>query len=600
MVEFFQPRLSYIICTAPRTGSWLLAEGLQSSRIAGRPREWFHKVAEKDRSSQWGMPLPSDHGYTDYVARMLRAATTPNGVFGLKLHWYQFQRLPEKLGTIEGYKDVPMTVALPRLFPNLKLIWLTRRNKIRQAISLMRARQTGSWWHPESYTVKRPVLGQAVFDPRAIDGAERHLLENDTGWKQTFEEFNAKPMVVVYEDLVVNYEPTVREVLRYLGIPGADRVAIPPTKMKVQSDGMTDAWFRRYLDFKQLSAVEQEERAVTGNQSRTMHPVRWKRLLAENLLQGKKDSAVVEVLVNAGVTRPKAELEVVRAHVDPYLRGAESVVGRMRRAEMLVEMYRSLAATNPHFGQVERRPTVSPGDFLREFYSVNRPVILTGLMQNWQARSTWSPESLRNRFPEETVEIMLREPRKNGQQAGAKRIQVRFADLLDRTLHHSTADSCCLLPPDFLQRPAVRPIFDDLSPWPEFMQPEAAAQGTTLIIEPSGYTTPMRHEMGNVMVAQISGKKRFKLVPPYERNLLYAGGRRVSQVNPFQPDLARHPRFQDASPTDVDLEPGEMLFLPVGWWHCEQAAERNLTLILTSFSFPNQFDWGQPHESHAG
>src|SRR5262249_56036499 len=35
------PSSSYFICTLPRSGSWLLSEGLEKTGIAGRPREYF-------------------------------------------------------------------------------------------------------------------------------------------------------------------------------------------------------------------------------------------------------------------------------------------------------------------------------------------------------------------------------------------------------------------------------------------------------------------------------------------------------------------------------------------------------------------------------
>src|SRR5580698_8296041 len=100
MVEFLKPRQSYIICTAPRSGSWMLSEALQATKLAGRPREWFHKDAEKERCENWDIPQPSESGYTEYMDRVIRAATTPNGVFGLKLHWYQLRLLPSKYATI--------------------------------------------------------------------------------------------------------------------------------------------------------------------------------------------------------------------------------------------------------------------------------------------------------------------------------------------------------------------------------------------------------------------------------------------------------------------------------------------------------------------
>ena len=43
------PTSSYVICTNPRSGSWLLSEALTASGVAGNPREWFNELEEEQR-----------------------------------------------------------------------------------------------------------------------------------------------------------------------------------------------------------------------------------------------------------------------------------------------------------------------------------------------------------------------------------------------------------------------------------------------------------------------------------------------------------------------------------------------------------------------
>jgi ribosomal protein L16 Arg81 hydroxylase len=42
---------------------------------------------------------------------------------------------------------------------------------------------------------------------------------------------------------------------------------------------------------------------------------------------------------------------------------------------------------------------------------------------------------------------------------------------------------------------------------------------------------------------------------------------------------------------DVILEPGETLFMPVGWWHHARALDVSITVTFTSFIYPNHFNW---------
>jgi ribosomal protein L16 Arg81 hydroxylase len=51
-------------------------------------------------------------------------------------------------------------------------------------------------------------------------------------------------------------------------------------------------------------------------------------------------------------------------------------------------------------------------------------------------------------------------------------------------------------------------------------------------------------------------------------------------------------RPADRAPAvDIIPEPGEVLFMPVGWWHHVRALEVSMTLAFTNFVFPNHFNW---------
>jgi hypothetical protein len=74
---------------------------------------------------------------------------------------------------------------------------------------------------------------------------------------------------------------------------------------------------------------------------------------------------------------------------------------------------------------------------------------------------------------------------------------------------------------------------------------------------------------------QIWGEKRVTLYSPDERPLLYACSTTPqgdhepdgTDVNPDEPDYDRFPLFRQAHRLDVVIGPGDMLFIPDGWWH---------------------------------
>lgn len=57
------PTATYIICTNPRSGSWLLSDGLSSTSVAGNPREWFNSGEEQQHRARWRMEHSTDLSY---------------------------------------------------------------------------------------------------------------------------------------------------------------------------------------------------------------------------------------------------------------------------------------------------------------------------------------------------------------------------------------------------------------------------------------------------------------------------------------------------------------------------------------------------------
>src|ERR1700693_1244971 len=104
--RWISPTATYIICTNPRSGSWLLSEGLASTSLAGNPREWFNILQEQQHRARWRMNYSTDLSYEAYLALARAESTTSNGISGIKLHYYQFAELPKKMETIQKLRGL--------------------------------------------------------------------------------------------------------------------------------------------------------------------------------------------------------------------------------------------------------------------------------------------------------------------------------------------------------------------------------------------------------------------------------------------------------------------------------------------------------------
>jgi LPS sulfotransferase NodH len=73
-------------------------------------------------------------------------------------------------------------------------------------------------------------------------------------WQRFFQEHEISPHCVVYEELVADYESTVRGVLGFLGL-NSEQTCIPPPRSQKQSDALSQEWQERY---RKLSAENRD------------------------------------------------------------------------------------------------------------------------------------------------------------------------------------------------------------------------------------------------------------------------------------------------------------------------------------------------------
>ncbi|MDI7775741.1 cupin-like domain-containing protein [Asticcacaulis sp. EMRT-3] len=84
------------------------------------------------------------------------------------------------------------------------------------------------------------------------------------------------------------------------------------------------------------------------------------------------------------------------------------------------------------------------------------------------------------------------------------------------------------------------------------------------------------YDLSDNIAVVVAGRRRFTLFPPDQLPNLYMGpfeatlaGSPVSLADIENPDFARFPRLRDALAAGLtaELEPGDAIFIPYGWWH---------------------------------
>ena len=264
---------SYLICSTPRTGSSLLCDALTGTGVAGRPEEYFQFRARTGfprRPQEYfegaGDPEIFDilgprtqvedvesrydpsrfERYEQYLDWAVAAGTTPNGVFGAKVMWGYFNGFATGLRwALPGRRQrLPVPDLIQSVFPNLTYITVSRRDKVRQAVSLWRALQTWSWSSDQN--AERAGGDHLTYSDAAIAHLIRDIEDHEFGWRAFFRECGVEPFDVVYEEFAGRYEDTIRDILRHLGVPEADTIAIEQPTRRKQSDDLSRRWADRY------------------------------------------------------------------------------------------------------------------------------------------------------------------------------------------------------------------------------------------------------------------------------------------------------------------------------------------------------------------
>ena len=252
---------SLLVCATPRSGSTLLCALLDGTGVAGRPQEFFERLAHSGLPRQpreyfervedpklLELLAPTDPGAPDPgdpIPRALAEGTTENGVLAAKLMWTHLLDLAERLGAKPGSPlpsgglGRPADAALLREhFPDPRYVHVTRRDKIAQAVSLWRAVQTRAWRAGEV-----TENGNAVYHAGAIGYLAGQLSEHDDAWRTWFSANRIEPLRIVYEELAADTSGVTSEVLEHLGVGSAE---IPDPPLRRQGDDRSARWVERY------------------------------------------------------------------------------------------------------------------------------------------------------------------------------------------------------------------------------------------------------------------------------------------------------------------------------------------------------------------
>jgi LPS sulfotransferase NodH len=239
---------AYIICATPRTGSTLLCCLLKAAG-AGDPDSYISRFIP-EWAADWGVPaaesVPPEAFAAAYLDAAIRAGKGGSGIFGLRL-------MRENVGDLDAMIDL-VHPGLPagrprfeRAFGSVAYVHLSRRDKVGQAVSLVKAEQTGLWHvAPDGSELER--LAPPAEPQYDFDRLHREVLELeafDAAWNAWFADQEIAPHRIAYENLSSDPAGELARLCAVLGHKAPARVDVKPAVAKL-ADETSREWAERY------------------------------------------------------------------------------------------------------------------------------------------------------------------------------------------------------------------------------------------------------------------------------------------------------------------------------------------------------------------
>ncbi|MFT5532948.1 MAG: hypothetical protein ACI802_001175 [Candidatus Paceibacteria bacterium] len=198
------------------------------------------------------------------------------------------------------------------------------------------------------------------------------------------------------------------------------------------------------------------------------------------------------------------------------------------------------------------------------------PFVVTGLVNRWPL-SALAPSTLRERFGDLPVRARV-----------GDYINTAFAP--DRAMQDMTL--CAYLDlvtagtqdlPPYLGNLELRAL-NRLCNWPAYFEKMGPPR---FWLGPTGTVTPLHCDYDDNIFAQLWGTKRIYLSPPHHDEFLYPREANAilfgSPFNPEAPDFEKFPLARHATMIECLVQPGELLYVPAGWYHHVRALTFSLS-----------------------
>lgn len=240
----------------------------------------------------------------------------------------------------------------------------------------------------------------------------------------------------------------------------------------------------------------------------------------------------------------------------------------------------------PHHFQTQRIPkldSITPKAFINDFVKPQQPVVLKNLTQDWEALKRWNFDYFKTIAGDIEVPLYDSKPITSEYLYNQPQAKMKFADYID-LLQSEPTDLRLFLFNLIKERPELKSHIK----FPEIglklfkSLPYLFVGG-----EDSKVFMHYDIDLANILHVHLYGRKKCLIFPPSETKYLYKVPNSLKtndNIDFSNPDFDKFPALAYAKGYTTDLDPGETLYMPEGYWHYMHYITPGFSLSMRSLA----------------
>lgn len=231
---------------------------------------------------------------------------------------------------------------------------------------------------------------------------------------------------------------------------------------------------------------------------------------------------------------------------------------------------------------VEQIENVDASTFQAEYKRPARPVVIKGLTESWPARRKWTVAHLKERAGDVVVPLYDSQPSRDHKHQHAPAARMPLGEYMDR-LEQGENDLRLFFFNFFNTIPDLTEDFEYPDVGLKFFK-----KLPVLFMGGKGSRVQLHFDidLADIMLCHFGGPKRVMLFAPDQTPWLYRVPYSFSALfdaRVDQPDYDQYPALRQVQGQVADLEHGDVLYIPPGYWHFVEYHDIGFSMSLRAF-----------------